>query len=239
MVLDVCPPLPSPPDVVRLAVERTAAWAARAKRRATAHGEGQALFGIVQGGVDAGLRAESARRTVEVGFDGYGIGGLSVGESRDEMLDALAAALRRAARRRAPLPHGRGRPGRAGRGRRPRRRHVRLRAAHPARPPRHRADRRPAGCRCATRPWPPTTARSTRPAPARPARAARGRYLRHLFQVGEPTAARLLTLHNLHWTARAWCARARAAIARRHASPRLRAEVGRWHGARPSRRGAD
>ena len=53
----------------------------------------QALFGIVQGGTDTVLRAESARRTAELDFDGYGIGGLSVGESRDEMLPALAAAL--------------------------------------------------------------------------------------------------------------------------------------------------
>ena len=91
MVLDVCPPLPSPPDVVRLAVERTAAWAVRAR---AAHGRpDQAMFGIVQGGTDVGLRAESARRTAELDFDGYGIGGLSVGESRDEMLPALAAAL--------------------------------------------------------------------------------------------------------------------------------------------------
>src|SRR5207237_9979544 len=68
MVLDVCPPLPSPPEVVRVAVERTAAWAARARR---AHRrEGQALFGIVQGGVDERLRVESARRTIDVGFDG-------------------------------------------------------------------------------------------------------------------------------------------------------------------------
>src|SRR5438067_8871533 len=89
MVLDVCPPLPSPPEVLRTAVERTSAWAARAAR---AHRrEGQALFGIVQGGVDEGLRAESARRTVDVGFDGYGIGGLSVGETRAELLAALAA----------------------------------------------------------------------------------------------------------------------------------------------------
>src|SRR5437763_8959856 len=88
MVLDVCPPLPSPAEVVRTAVERTAAWAARARR---AHRrEGQALFGIVQGGTDAALRAESARRTVELDFHGYGIGGLSVGEPRDEMLTALA-----------------------------------------------------------------------------------------------------------------------------------------------------
>ncbi|HEX7166164.1 MAG TPA: tRNA guanosine(34) transglycosylase Tgt, partial [Acidimicrobiales bacterium] len=91
MVLDVCPPLPSAPEVVRLAVERTAAWAARARR---AHRrEGQALFGIVQGGVDEGLRREAAQRTVELDFAGYGIGGLSVGESRAEMLPALAAAL--------------------------------------------------------------------------------------------------------------------------------------------------
>src|SRR3954469_24491839 len=91
MVLDVCPPLPSPPEVLRTAVERTAAWAARARR---AHRrEGQALFGIVQGGVDPVLRAESAKRTVDVGFDGYGIGGLSVGESRPDMLDALDACI--------------------------------------------------------------------------------------------------------------------------------------------------
>ena len=58
MALDVCPPLPSPPEVVRLAVERTASWAVRAA--ATHRREGQALFGIVQGGVDVALRRESA-----------------------------------------------------------------------------------------------------------------------------------------------------------------------------------
>ena len=91
MVLDVCPPLPSPPAVVELAVERTAAWAARA--RAAHRRDDQALFGIVQGGIDDALRAESAQRTVALDFDGYGIGGLSVGETRAEMLPALAAAL--------------------------------------------------------------------------------------------------------------------------------------------------
>ena len=91
MVLDVCPPLPSPPDVIRLAVERTAAG--RRGRGGAHRRTDQALFGIVQGGTDAALRAESARRTVELDFDGYGIGGLSVGETRDEMLPALAAAL--------------------------------------------------------------------------------------------------------------------------------------------------
>ena len=90
MVLDVCPPLPSPPEVVRLAVERTAMWAARAA--ACHRREGQALFGIVQGGADVAMRSESAQRTVEIGFSGYGIGGLSVGETREEMLPALEAA---------------------------------------------------------------------------------------------------------------------------------------------------
>jgi queuine tRNA-ribosyltransferase len=91
MALDVCVPLPSSPEVVRSAVERTAAWAERARR--VHHREGQALFGIVQGGVSEALRVESAQRTVDIGFDGYGIGGLSVGESRAEMLPALAAAV--------------------------------------------------------------------------------------------------------------------------------------------------
>src|SRR3982751_2865903 len=95
MVLDVCTALPATPDVVSLAVERTAAWAerARAAHATQANPHGQVLFGIVQGGVDAALRAESARRTVALDFDGYGIGGLSVGEPRREMLPALAAAV--------------------------------------------------------------------------------------------------------------------------------------------------
>lgn len=97
MVLDVCPPLPSEPAVVRAAVDRTLLWAGRAvAAHAPSRLDGrttQALFGIVQGGVDPKLRAESAERTVAMGFDGYGIGGLSVGEERSEMLPALAAAL--------------------------------------------------------------------------------------------------------------------------------------------------
>ena len=89
MVLDVCPPLPSTPKALRQAVERTAAWAAR--QRLVHQRHDQAQFGIVQGGTDLDLRTESAQRTVEIGFDGYAIGGLSVGESRDEMLPAIEA----------------------------------------------------------------------------------------------------------------------------------------------------
>ena len=96
MVLDVCASLPATPDTLRLAVDRTADWAARARahhERIEARPEGQALFGIVQGGTDTGLRRESAERTVGCDFDGYGIGGLSVGEPREQMLEALAVTL--------------------------------------------------------------------------------------------------------------------------------------------------
>lgn len=92
MVLDVCPPLPSERNVLAEAVDRTAEWAARA-RAAHRRRDDQALFGIVQGGDLADLRAESARRTIELDFDGYAVGGLSVGETREAMLPALAAAL--------------------------------------------------------------------------------------------------------------------------------------------------
>jgi len=92
MVLDVCAALPSEHRVLADAVRRTADWAARAKathRRV----DDQSLFGIVQGGDDLALRRESAQRTVELDFDGYAVGGLSVGETRHEMLPALHAAL--------------------------------------------------------------------------------------------------------------------------------------------------
>jgi queuine tRNA-ribosyltransferase len=91
MVLDVCTSLPAEPHVVRLALERTHAWAMRAKQAHTR--PDQSLFGIVQGGTDAAMRAESARRTVDVGFDGYAIGGLSVGETRAEMVESIAACI--------------------------------------------------------------------------------------------------------------------------------------------------
>ncbi len=92
MVLDVCTALPAQSQELRQALDRTVAWAQRAKQAHT-RTDDQALFGIVQGGVDTELRLESAQRTVEIGFDGYAIGGLSVGESRAEMLPALEAAI--------------------------------------------------------------------------------------------------------------------------------------------------
>jgi len=89
MVLDECPAGGAPEDVVRAATERSARWAARATA-ARARSD-QAMFGIVQGGTNLALRAESARATVALGFDGYAVGGLSVGEPRD-VTWAVAAA---------------------------------------------------------------------------------------------------------------------------------------------------
>jgi queuine tRNA-ribosyltransferase len=87
MVLDECPPANASREYHAESLRRTARWAARCKE---AHGrEDQALFGIVQGGLYADLREESLERTVEIGFPGYAVGGLSVGESRSEMLETL------------------------------------------------------------------------------------------------------------------------------------------------------
>lgn len=91
MVLDICIALPAPRDVALDAMERTLRWAERSKAAHTR--SDQAQFGIVQGGVDLELRAESARRTAEIGFRGFGIGGLSVGEPPDERNAALDACV--------------------------------------------------------------------------------------------------------------------------------------------------
>jgi queuine tRNA-ribosyltransferase len=224
MVLDVCPPWPADTATLEVAVERTARWATRA--RAVHSREDQALFGIVQGGVDLDLRLQSAARTVELDFDGYAIGGLSVGEPRDLMVPALEATI-------AALPEDRPRylmgvgdpvgiveavargvdlfdcvlPTRLGRhgtiltgdGR------LNLRNA------RYASDGGPldAGCSCAV------------------CRRHSRAYLRHLLQTDEPTGPRLLTLHNLAWL-RNLVVRTREAVATGRLAA-LRTEVsGLW-----------
>ncbi len=90
MCLDVCPPAGASVAEAERAVELTTAWA---RRQALApRASGQLLFGIAQGGVDPALRRRSVEEIVEVGFDGHALGGLSVGEGRDSMLDTVAAA---------------------------------------------------------------------------------------------------------------------------------------------------
>jgi queuine tRNA-ribosyltransferase len=87
MCLDVCPALPAEKHVIAEAVSRTVRWAKRCKDAHTR--ADQSLFGIVQGGSHADLRARCAEDLVSLDFDGYAIGGVSVGESREDVRKAL------------------------------------------------------------------------------------------------------------------------------------------------------
>jgi queuine tRNA-ribosyltransferase len=90
MCLDVCPPAGATAAEAERAVELTTGWA---RRQALARrAPGQLLFGIAQGGIDPALRRRSVEEIVEIGFDGHALGGLSVGESREAMLDTVEAA---------------------------------------------------------------------------------------------------------------------------------------------------
>jgi queuine tRNA-ribosyltransferase len=89
MAFDECPPAGVDRARVEAAVRRTGLWAARS--RAQPRADGQLGFGIVQGGVDLDLRRRSAEEIVGIGFDGYAVGGLSVGEERGPMLETLEA----------------------------------------------------------------------------------------------------------------------------------------------------
>ncbi len=202
MVLDVCPPLPAPSRQIQTAVARTALWAARGRshflaRRDEAAGQ-RAQFGIVQGGLDCELRRRSAETLMEIGFDGYAIGGLSVGETRSEMSAPLVATTDVLPPDRPRYFMGLGDP--AGL--------VEAVAAGvdmfdcvwPTRMARHGTALTHAGrLNIAAARY----ANSDEPLdpefPGSPAnRWSRG-YIRHLLAVGEPAAARMLTLHNLAW----------------------------------------
>jgi len=87
MVFDECPPHDAPAKEQRLAVERTIRWASECREQPRANG--QKVFGIVQGGSNPALREECAQVLVEMEFDGYAIGGVSVGEPEPEMLKAI------------------------------------------------------------------------------------------------------------------------------------------------------
>ncbi len=96
MVLDVCTELPAKPADLTRALKLTTEWAKQSKAafEATREGSfnpGAKLFGIVQGGIDLKMRAESAAALSEIGFDGYAIGGLSVGEPFAEACTVLDA----------------------------------------------------------------------------------------------------------------------------------------------------
>jgi queuine tRNA-ribosyltransferase len=87
MVFDECLAYPATEQQAADSMRLSMRWAARSKK---AWASGNALFGIVQGGVYPHLRAESVQSLVEIGFDGYAIGGLAVGEPKEERLKVLA-----------------------------------------------------------------------------------------------------------------------------------------------------
>lgn len=94
MIFDECTPYPATEDVARRSMELSLRWAERSKK---AHeGNDAALFGIVQGGVHHGLRTRSAEGLKQIGFDGYAVGGLAVGEPEHErnlMLEHICPQL--------------------------------------------------------------------------------------------------------------------------------------------------
>lgn len=206
MVLDVCSALPADRETLRQAMEMTLRWGQRCR---VAHLDGdtrghapqQLQFGIVQGGVEVDLRAESAKRTVEIGFDGYAVGGLSVGEGRETMVPALAASTAHLPADRPRYFMGLGDP-------------VGLVEAVnngidmfdcvlPTRLARHGTALTDGGRlnlrnRRFARDESPIDPEFVHPLVERYPRA----YIRHLLVTNEPTAGRIVTLHNLAWLAR-------------------------------------
>lgn len=91
MVLDECTSFPSTYAYTQEAMERTIRWASRCRQAGL--GEGSALFGIVQGGMFSDLRTSCAESLCRIGFEGYGIGGLGVGEDKEVMLSMVEASV--------------------------------------------------------------------------------------------------------------------------------------------------
>ncbi|MGI5867945.1 MAG: tRNA guanosine(34) transglycosylase Tgt [Kiritimatiellia bacterium] len=195
MCFDECIPYPATPEYACKSVDKTLLWAAicATQNRAT----GQLVFGIVQGGVYGELRERCARGLVEIGFDGYGIGGVSVGEPGDvllkgvedsaihlpedrprylmgvgDRLQIVEAVARGVDMFDCVVPTRHARNGSAF----TRRGSLQVKAG------RHKQDTRPVeeGCEC------PCCRHFTRA------------YIRHLLNAGEILGMRLLTLHNIH-----------------------------------------
>ncbi len=209
MIFDECAPWPADRGVVEAAMERTLRWARRGRDRflavqareapdVTRATPGQAQFGIIQGGIHLDLRDRSVAGTVAMGFEAYAIGGLSVGEPVDLMYEVVGHTA-------AQLPEDRPRylmgtgmpddlvecvargidmfdcvlPTRNGRNGQLLTRHGLISIKNA----RYAEDLRPPDPECEC----PTCRRHSRA------------YLRHLYMVGEMTAATLNTVHNLHF----------------------------------------
>jgi len=207
MVLDHVVALPNDRQVVQDAMERTIRWAARC--RAIADRADQAVFGIVQGGLDRRLRTRCAEKLAALDFPGYAIGGLSVGESPAEMYEMIEATTPELPPDRPRYLMGVGRPAdllqAVARG-------VDLfDCVMPTRNGRNAlafTDRGP--LRMRNRKYQRDTTPLDVDCPSPASRHSRG-YLRHLFMAGEMLGPILLTLHNLTYYQRLLAA-ARAAI---------------------------
>jgi len=108
MVFDECPPHDAPAREQRHAVERTIRWARECREQPRA--AGQKVFGIVQGGINPVLREECAKAIVPLDFDGYAIGGVSVGEPEPEMLKAIELSVPHLPEKKARYAMGLGTP---------------------------------------------------------------------------------------------------------------------------------
>ena len=197
MAFDECPALPAARDRIAESMALSMRWAARS-RAAFGERPGHALFGIQQGGLERDLRAESAEALREIGFDGYAVGGLAVGEGQEAMFgvldyapamlpldkprylmgvgkpdDIVGAVKRGIDMMDCVLPSRSGRTGQAF----TRRGVVNLKNA------RHADDPRPLDEACAC------------PCCRGYSRA----YLHHVFRAGEIISSMLLTWHNLHY----------------------------------------
>ncbi len=197
MAFDECPALPATDEAVAKSMRLSMRWAERS-RAAFGDRPGHALFGIMQGGVTRDLREESAEALRAIGFEGYAIGGLAVGEGQEAMFgvldyatgflpedrprylmgvgkpdDIVGAVMRGVDMFDCVLPSRSGRTGQALTRRGP----VNIKNA------RHAEDPRPLDAEC------------TCPACRGYSRA----YLHHVFKSGEIIAAMLLTWHNLHY----------------------------------------
>ncbi len=88
MVLDECPKMTNDKNILRQAINTSTNWAKRCKIE-FGNNKKKALFGIIQGGLNQDLRVESLQKLTDIGFDGYAVGGLAVGETQDEMFETL------------------------------------------------------------------------------------------------------------------------------------------------------
>ncbi|TNF63598.1 MAG: tRNA guanosine(34) transglycosylase Tgt, partial [Rhodobacteraceae bacterium] len=197
MCFDECPALPADRDRIAASMRLSMRWAARSK---AAFGDrpGHALFGIQQGGLEEDLRRESADALREIGFDGYAVGGLAVGEGQEAMFACLDYAPEQLPADRPRYLMGVGKPddivgavergvdmfdcvlptrsGRTGQA-------FTRRGAVNIKNARHAEDPRPLDPDCSC-----------------PCCASYGRaYLHHVFKAGEIIAAMLITWHNLHY----------------------------------------